>query len=175
MKAQLRPTFVIEVAQDLDAVMAQIREQIQQLLSGVRILSAGACVKFYVAETDQRIVSPYLSVQAHQEQRKTVLHGRFSPSSEVWTLVMFLYGLNSFLIILGAIFAYGQWVIDRPRWALTFVPLVCSFILAIHVASVMGQRWSRDQMHRLWDCLDTVLCDISPTVAQESTGSEQQP
>jgi hypothetical protein len=162
MKTQLRPTFAIEVLQHHDDVMARIRERVKLPSCRARVLSAGSCVEFYVEDVEKRLWSPYLSVQAQPQSDRTVLHGRFSPRPEVWTLVMFLYSLNAFLAVLGAMFGYGQWAIDRTPWAWIFVPVGLLLIVSIHVASVVGQRWSEDQMQQLRSCLDIALGAAPP-------------
>ena len=165
---------------DHDDVMARIREQVKLPSCKARVLSAGSCVEFYVEDAEKRLWSPYLSVQAQQQSDCTVLHGRFSPRPEVWTLVMFMYSLNTFLVVLGAMFGYGQWAIERTPWAWFFVPVGLLLIVLIHVASVLGQRWSEDQMQLLRGCLDIALGAAAPienassdsgVQLQSSTGS----
>jgi hypothetical protein len=165
---QLRPTFTVELPMQVDDAMQVIRQEIGSPECYGRVVSAGHCVEFFVDDKDKRLWSPYLSVQAQQEEQRTVLFGRFSPRPEVWTFVMFLYAINSFLVIFGAMFGYGQWAIERTPWALACIPVGVVCIAAIHISSMIGQRLSADQMHRLRDCLDQVLQPLqTPRVGNE--------
>lgn len=158
---RLRPTFTVQLPMVVDDAMIAIRKQIADRKPYGKIVSKGRCVEMFVADDDKRMWSPYLSIQAQEEGGETVLFGRFSPCPEVWTFVIFLYAMNAFFIVFGAMFAYGQWFIEQFPWGLIGVIVGGISILIIHLTSMIGQRLSSDQMHHLRGNLDDLIQNLT--------------
>jgi hypothetical protein len=89
----------------------------------------------------------------------TLLLGRFAPRQNVWMLVWIVYLAMAcvvFFAVLGAV--VQQWLNQWP-WAWVIAVLAVLIIVALHVVSQIGQRWSTDQMLELRSRLDHLLRD----------------
>lgn len=157
----MQPAFVLEVPLNADDLMPKIRQVVQTPEIQPNTASAGACIDFKVAPDTRRFWSPHLNVQVSDieddQKAGSELHCRYSPRPEVWTMFMAIYLVASCLIFAAAIFGYVQWSLDESPWALVVIPLLALVILGLHVASLIGQGWSSDQMEELRARLDKTL------------------
>ena len=80
---------------------------------------------------------------------------------------MFTYFLASFCIVSAAIYGYVQWILGASPWALWAIPVCLVTIVMIHMASIVGQNLSRDQMTLLRERLDRTL-EIAQAHSQTS-------
>jgi hypothetical protein len=153
---RIRPTFEIEVGADADAVMERVRDNLARCprCTGV---SVGHHAELFVPVQERRVWSPWLSVSAVERDGATVLKGRFAPHPSVWTLYMFLaFGLG-FALLVGLSWAYAQWVLERPPWALLSLPAALILGAGLYAASVLGQSLGAEQMIQLRTALED-LC-----------------
>jgi hypothetical protein len=120
-------------------------------------VSAGRCADFQIEREAQRFWSPHLSIQLHDTAEGCQLVGRFSPRPEILTLIWAIYFVAAITIFAALIYAYVQWFLKEPPWAMAIVPIAVGVIALLHVASVIGQRLSADQMQLLRGRLDRTL------------------
>jgi hypothetical protein len=153
----MRPTFAVPLRLEADDAICRIEKEVKSAELGGRVISAGRCAEFSVAKSECRVWSPHLSIQLEEAEEGCVLHGRFAPRPEVWTFLMFLYFTMVFIVFIGGVYGYAQWVIGQRPWALVAVPAGLLLIGALHAASLVGQRLAHDQMERLHTNLNTVL------------------
>jgi hypothetical protein len=145
----------------IEAVRAALVRR--QELSG-RWRGKGRWAELYVPPSDRRIWSPYLSVRIDEEHTGSSLFGRFAPSPAVWTFFMFVYGAVAFLVVLGGVLAYVQWVSGEQVWALWPTWIGLPLLGALHGVSWLGQRLGRFQMIRLKAEIEDVLLDLGDAV-----------
>jgi hypothetical protein len=158
----MQPTFTVDVPLGADEAMSRIRKAIQSPEIRAHVASAGHCVDFQVAPKEQRFWSPHLNVQVSDLDAGSLDAGsqlfcRFSPRPEVWTMFMALYFGAAFIICCAAIYGYVQWFLGDHPWSLIVIPIAALLILALHAASLIGQRLSSDQMADLRQRLDRTL------------------
>lgn len=152
----VQPTFQLKVPTSCEETVTRMRQAIQeQALSDTEY--AGQCFDFKTSPREQRFWSPHLSVQVSESDSGSELHGRFSPRPEIWTAFVAMYAVVAFGILAASIFGYVQWFMGSIPWALLIVPIGLLSILGLHATSLMGQRLSSDQMHRLRQKLDQTL------------------
>lgn len=154
---ELRPSFEIPLAWGADEAMQRIRRGLCDPPLAGRVASLGRVAEFRIPGEQQRLWSPHLSIQIEDADQGGLLHGRFSPRPEIWTGIMLVYVSVVFLIVCGLAYAYAQWVMERPLWALTSLPIGVGVIVAIHTASLIGQRLSADQIRELMSLLEIAL------------------
>ena len=111
---------------------------------------------YKIESSQQRFWSPHLSVQLNRldEPQSTEAYCRFSPRPEIWTMVMAIYMFAACCLFGSLIFGFVQWMMGNPPWSLIVAPLSIALIAGLHMASLVGQGWSRDQMQLLrsrWD------------------------
>lgn len=174
----MQPAFVLEVPLSADDLMPKIRQAVQTPEIQPNTASAGACIDFKVAPDERRFWSPHLNVQVgdieDDQDGGSELHCRYSPRPEVWTMFMAIYLVASCLIFAAAIFGYVQWILDESPWALVVIPLLALVILGLHLASLIGQGWSSDQMEELRARLDKTLAMALERPDFESKGTSSE-
>ncbi len=154
---ELRPTFEIPLAWGAEEAMRRIRRGLRDPPLAGRVASLGRVAEFRIPDEQQRLWSPQLSIQVEDGDQGGLLHGRFSPRPEIWTGIMLVYVSVLFLIVCGLAYAYAQWAMGRPLWALVSLPIGVGVIVAIHTASLVGQRLSADQIRELMSLLEIAL------------------
>jgi hypothetical protein len=153
----MQPTFTLDVPCTADEAISRIRRAIRDPELNQLVESAGACVDFKIEPDDRRFWSPHLSVQLNDTESGSQLYGRFSPRPEIWTMFMAIYFMMATVIFGAAILAYVQWFLGSKPWALLLVPIGIAIILGLHLASLVGQGLSSDQMTLLRTRLDRTL------------------
>jgi hypothetical protein len=154
---QMQPTFRLNVPLSADQAMIQIRRAIKSPELNKHVVSAGPCVDYKIEADDRRFWSPHLSIQLQDTESGAELFGRFSPRPEIWTMCMALYFAAAICIFGAAIYGYVQWFLGSTPWAFVIVPISLFTIIALHVASMIGQSLSSDQMELLRARLDRTL------------------
>ncbi len=153
----VQPAFTVDIPLPTDELMLRVRKAIKELGFKELVGSAGACLDLKVAANQRRFWSPHLNVQASEADSGSQLFCRFSPRPEVWTMFMAIYLVTACLIFAASIWGYVQWFLGHTPWALTFIPIGIIGILALHLASLIGQGLSSDQMDQLRSRLDELL------------------
>lgn len=94
---------------------------------------------------------PYLSLRTELDEGKTVVRGVFGPSSEIWTLFVFIY--SSLILSWGSLmvlwFVGHQIKIEDFTWCLPFSLVVVLLILATYAAARYGQNKGKREMAQL--------------------------
>jgi hypothetical protein len=121
----------------------------------------GRWAEVHVSAADRRFWSPHLSLRVDDAGATSELFVRFAPDPEVWTLFMFLYFGVAFLVILGGIFGYVQWISDMPAWGLWAVWIGGPALGLLHAASAAGQHLGRTQMRDLHVLIFEVLDEMA--------------
>jgi hypothetical protein len=120
----------------------------------------GRWCEIHLPVEEQKVWTPYLSIRADHEADGSSLFARFAPRPEVWTFFVFLYSAIAFLVLFGATFGYVQWASNEPAWGLWAVWLGVPALLAMHLASYVGQRLARTQTEELQRRFDEVVAEL---------------
>ncbi|TWT51251.1 hypothetical protein Pla22_40280 [Rubripirellula amarantea] len=154
---KMQPTFSLELSDEASDFAKRIRDSIPQFDFRDHVSTAGTCIDFKIDPQERRFWSPHLSVQVHSLEEGSQVRARFSPRPEIWTMFMAVYGVMAIIAFGAAIFAYVQWFLgDRP-WAIVLIPFCLLVIVTLHVASLIGQNLSADQMHTLHERFNQVV------------------
>jgi hypothetical protein len=163
----MQPAFRLEVPVHGGELMKRVRKVIQSPELRDRVRSAGDCIDFAVDASERRFWSPHLNVEVSNVEVSDVevsdvdggsqLFCRFSPRPEVWTMVMMIYFVATFFITGAAIYGYVQWFLGQTPWSLALIPSAAVVVISLHVASLVGQSLSADQMEELRHRLDKTL------------------
>jgi len=186
---RMQPTFVLEVPGSADEAVTRLRQVIQNPECGGWAESAGRVIDFKIAKAEQRFWSPHLSVQigdletSHEfdpipaetipvDAPRAHLVARFSPRPEVWTMFMAIYFSTTICMFAAAIYAYVQWAMGAAPWALIGLPIGTVMIATLHLASLIGQGLSSDQMALLRERLDHTIAAAFITEADHRDASQ---
>jgi hypothetical protein len=153
---RMQPTFRVELPWEIEEAKNRIRRAIACEELADHADSAGQVVDYKIESSQQRFWSPHLSVQLYRldEPQSTEAFCRFSPRPEIWTMVMAIYMFAACCLFGSLIFGFVQWMMGNSPWSLIVAPLSIALIAGLHMASLVGQGWSRDQMQLLrarWD------------------------
>lgn len=179
---RMRPRFTISLRPERDDAIEAIRERLaaDEGFAG-RWMGKGRWAEIHVSADQRRVWSPHLSIRVDTPEvgeHGCELVGRFAPNPSVWTFLMFLYFGVAFLVVLGAIFGYVQWVSNEPAWGFRAVWLGVPCLILIHVIGAIGQRLGYEQMASLKAELDEVVEPLLPgggpvrLTAKRSGGSD---
>ena len=166
---KMQPTFTLDLPWSTTESVARLRQAIHIAGQQGHAHSAGTCIDFKIDPAQQRFWSPHLSVQLSDEDAGSQLFGRFSPRPEIWTMFMAIYAVVTIAIFGALIYGYVQWFMGANPWALVIVPLGVLIIGGLHLASLVGQSLSSDQMDLLRQRLDQVI-----NIALDETQSEME-
>ncbi|WP_202617329.1 hypothetical protein [Roseimaritima sediminicola] len=154
---RMQPTFTIDLPLDAPQAAARLRTAARSDELCAHVMAVGTCLEFPVVATEQRFWSPRLSVQVEPHGDGSRLHARYSPRPEIWTMFMAIYGVMLILMFAATIYGYVQWMFGRSPWGLLALPAGASIIFGLHLASLVGQSWSVDQMQQLRERLDRAI------------------
>jgi hypothetical protein len=153
---RVRPGLEIEIDVEVDALMDRLRNRLPECPRCTGI-SVGRHAELFVPEVERRIWSPWLSVTAEERVGGTIVHGRFAPHPNIWTLYLFLaFGLG-FALLVGTTWGYAQWATERTPWAFVSIPVVLILGAGLYLASLVGQTLGREQMDHLQVALEELI------------------
>lgn len=154
---QLQPAFTIDVTVDLQHAITRLKAAIASPELRGFAEAAGTVIDFKIVPAERRFWSPHLSAQCSETETGTHIFARFSPRPEVWTMFIAIYFVIAILVCLAMTAAYVQWSLGYAPWSLAGAPIGLLLIAAMHLASLMGQRLSADQMAVLRSRLDRAV------------------
>lgn len=106
--------------------------------------------------------SPQMDINLEHDEESGQVRVRcmIGPSSTVWTMFMFFYGILGFAGLIGLMIGTSQWSMDKTPWGLWIFGAAAILGGVLHLASLEGQRLSRDEMRLMKQFLDKSLgCD----------------
>ncbi|MFO1062901.1 MAG: hypothetical protein U0892_03385 [Pirellulales bacterium] len=163
---QLRPTFDLQAVDSAAAVIDRLAA-LQSVHSDRKLFAMyGEYGELHVPQAEHRFWSPYLSFAVSESEQGTIIHGRFAPRLEVWTLVWILYLAMGFAGFFGAMMACSQWMLSVPAWGAIIAVASCVGIGSLSLAARIGQGWSSDQMHDLRERLEKLMSEASVQVRE---------
>lgn len=154
----MRPVFVRPLAAEPTAFFDELARGLAQGDGSCRgqIFAGGAILR--LRDSEERVWSPalHLFVEPADGGCGWQLHGRFSPSSPVWTAFLAIYiGLAT--VGLGtACWGGAQMVMGKPPWAFAGVPIVLALAGFTYGAAFIGQGLGAEDMYRLRSFVDVV-------------------
>lgn len=110
-----------------------------------------------IDRSERRIWSPSLHLHiADDGARGQQLHGKFCPSSPVWTAFVAIYiGLFSIALMAGC-YGYAQWTAQQHPWAFYLVGAAVVLTGLTYGAAFLGQGLGAEDMYELRSFVDRV-------------------
>lgn len=157
MSARMRPRFEVMVPCSSRAAAERIDAALGHADARCRGKVFGSHAVLYVPREEERVWSPFLSLDLVGVGDGTFVRGLFGPKPSVWTFFMACYAVCAFLALAALGFAYAQWSIGQPLWALSVVGLAALGALATYGFARYGQWRGHTQMDALRRFLDDAL------------------
>lgn len=129
------------------------------------------------AEWDGRLFGDYAIVRVRADQRHfwspalhlqveagaqggTHIHGKFSPSSPIWTFFVAIYVLLSLLVLAGISYGFVQSNLQQSPWAFWALPLALALGGFTYGAALIGQGLGAEDMYRMRRLIDGLIGGI---------------
>ncbi|MGK0156529.1 MAG: hypothetical protein ACI9SE_003498 [Neolewinella sp.] len=172
----MRPTFECALQGDANAFYHSLDEALAEPGAPCRGMAFGGEVKSGAIlrghEADQHFWSPALHLHVFTDREPSVVIGRFSPSSPVWTGFIAIY-LSLACIGIGA-GSYGgaQMIMGNEPWAFVGVPIAIALAAFTYGAAFIGQGLGSEDMYQLHRFVDQVVERAAGKSASPSSGDE---
>ncbi len=156
----LRPSFAVDLPipsrQAIERLHAQLAAGAQQVRRA-RVPGGGREVSgrdrdhlvLTVPASQQRVWSPWLTIDITPGEGGTHLFARFSPHPSVWTGFAFGYLTFGIVLMFSLIFAGAHAMVGRELWPLVLSAGALLVLGAMWWAARLGQRLARGQMDTL--------------------------
>lgn len=165
---RLRPTFDLPLDQPREVIISKLSELQAQHPNKQLFLMFGEYGELHLPPHEHRLWSPHLSFYLNEVDHKAVVHGRFAPRIDVWTVVWIAYLVFLFSAFFGLVLGISQWTLDETAWGLWVAVAAIFLWLSLVVVAHVGQQWSSDQMHHLRDQLEALLKQAITNCEQEN-------
>ncbi len=164
----LRPSFLVDLPmpsrEAIDGLGAQLAAGAQQLRR-TRVPGGGGNTAtrdhdhlvLTVPESQQRLWSPWLTIDIAPSDAGTRLFARFSPHPSVWTGFAFGYLTTSVGLVLSLIFAGAKAMVGGDPWPFAISAAAVLVLAAMWSAARLGQRLAQAQMSALRDELERAV------------------
>ena len=114
----------------------------------------------YVLPAEERVWSPFLSLDVGWHPQGTCVRGLFGPKPAIWSLFVAAYAISLFGAVFAGGLAFVQWTLGQPAWAaLGLVGLAGVAALVTWAFARYGQRRGQGQMSLLSGFLDDALAE----------------
>lgn len=166
MDIRSRPRFERFTGVDPDVLRQRLRDRIagsagtlagevldnhaQLMISGARRHSWSPCLTMTFMPVDGA------EDGEHDSGRRLRIRGLFGPHPALWTLIATLYGLSAFLVFVGLMVAWSQYIVDHSMSGLFGVAAGILLAAIVYVVSLSGQSLAHDEMLELARVLDEV-------------------
>ena len=166
MPARLRPRFEFVAPRPPDEALGQLRSALAEANAPFRGRVFSDHAVLYVLPAEERVWSPFLSLDIGSHPDGTLVRGLFGPKPAVWSLFIAAYAVCLFGALGALGFAYAQWTLGQSPWALGILPIAAIGALVTYGFARYGQHQGRDQMSRLRTFLDGSI-DAPPPAPDE--------
>lgn len=172
-RPRMRPPFKRVVPLSAPRLMEEIRSR----LAGPQCQIVGHVLKRHVELTirpeHRHFWSPHLSVDVFEEERGTLLRGRYGPHPNIWTGFMATYGVLLMFALVATVFGLSQWNLGWSPWALLGLPICALGAGVTWLSSLLGQRAAAAQMEQLGLFFDECVSQASvpPRAGPELLGA----
>ncbi|KAA0216455.1 MAG: hypothetical protein DYG94_04720 [Leptolyngbya sp. PLA3] len=154
MRLVLRPTRHLASTLPADELLARFEAMLNSHDCPCEGNVLGSHVTLKIRDAERRFWSPWLNIEIEPRPDNTsILHARFSPHPNIWTMVALSYIAMAVVIMIGGCFALSQWWIKQPPTALWSFPFALLVSAALFIASQIGQKLASDEM----DMLDRLM------------------
>jgi len=157
MAARLRPRFEFVAPYTPDEATERLRAALAEQEAPCRGRVFPDHAVLYVLHAEERVWSPFLSLDIGRHPGGTLVRGLFGPKPAVWSLFVAAYAACLFGALGALGFAYAQWTLEQSLWALGLLPITAVGALVTYGFARYGQHQGQDQMNRLRGFLDGSL------------------
>ncbi len=148
-KLEVRPKVELVVQHSPEEVIARIKAAIEENRTACRGTVLGSTIEVGVPPDERHFWSPQFSLQVEPHEDGAIIFGRIGPQPHVWTMLVAGYAIFGFSSLFALFFAYSQWRLAQPMWALWVVAAGVALTGVIYGTARIGQRLGADQTDHL--------------------------
>ncbi|MCL4219986.1 MAG: hypothetical protein KJZ65_01315 [Phycisphaerales bacterium] len=172
MRLVLRPTRHLPSTLSADELLARCEDMLNRPDCPCEGNVLGRHVTLKIRDADRRFWSPWLNIEIEpRPDGASILHARFSPHPNIWTIVALSYIAMAVVIMIGGCFGLSQWWINQPPTALWTIPFALLVSAALFIASQIGQKLAADEM----DMLDRLMLKATGLQAKPDSSPSPRP
>jgi hypothetical protein len=157
MVFRLRPRFELVAPFAPEEVVSRLRDAVER--PGAtwpgKVFADHAVL--HVPRADQRIYSPFLSLDVSAHSEGSIVRGLISPKPSIWTLFAATYAVCGFGAFFALALAWAQYTMGTPMWGFWLVPVMAVGIVLTYAAALYGQHLGRTQTKGLLSVLEGAL------------------
>ena len=157
MPARMRPRFEFVAP----CPPAQAAERLREALGRPEAWCRGNVYRghavFYVPHAEERVWSPFLSLDFDGYHEQTRVRGLYGPKPATWSLFLAGYAICGCLALFALVYGWAQWSIDQTPWALAVLPAAALGALVVYGLARYGQWRGRAQMEALRRFVDDAV------------------
>lgn len=116
----------------------------------------------YVPAAEERVWSPFLSLDFGSREGQTEVRGRYGPKPATWSLFVAAYAVCGCLALFALVYGWAQWSLEQSPWAFAVLPGAALAALGVYGLARYGQWRGRAQMEALRAFLDDAIETPAP-------------
>jgi flavin reductase (DIM6/NTAB) family NADH-FMN oxidoreductase RutF len=156
-RPRLRPRFETVVPIEPERLLSRVEQYLQRSDNVFVGMRSASHVQISYPESEQRVGSPQLEIEAIPHDEGTLVKARIGPHPNVWTLFVATHAAIAFGGLAAILFGVAQLALGRPPWALLGLVLALGLHAFLAGAAYVGQGLTADQVYRLRALLDDAL------------------
>ncbi len=157
MTIRLRPRFEFVAPHRPEEVAQALRSVIEGPTAAWpgRVFADHAVI--HVPKEEQRLWSPFLSVDFAPHPDGSTIRGLFGPKPSIWTLFAASYAVCVFGAFFALALAWAQYAMGTAMWGFWLLPIMAAGGAMTYAAALYGQHNGHDQMDGLRSVLEGAL------------------
>ena len=143
---ELRPHFDLVVSLPTEAVLTTLAERFRDANGTWVGHITGQHAQLVVPRKDRHLWSPWLSFSVEEDEKGSLLSGRFAPHPSVWTMYMAFYAMLLFSMLGLGFFGLSQWLAGEAPTMLWSLPIGAVIGAVLYGSAFIGQGLTARQM-----------------------------
>lgn len=157
MPARMRPRFEFVAPCPPAEAAGRLRAALDQPEAPCRGRVYRGHAVLHVPSAEERVWSPFLSLDLHSHREETRIRGLYGPKPATWSLFIAAYAICGCLALFALVYGWAQWSLDQTPWAFAVLPAAALGALGVYGLARYGQRRGRAQMESLRGFLEDAL------------------
>jgi hypothetical protein len=176
MRAPLRPTFELTVAEPAELLLERAARRLQTRGCSLCGIVTSERIELHVPPARQHLWSPALRIDVRPEADASRLRGIYGPHPHVWMLFAGAYGVLAFGVFVALTFVLAQWTLGQRVSALYALGVLLLLAVGMRFLALLGQGLGTEQMDELRAFLDDVIAEgAAPDSVPRHSGVRASP
>jgi hypothetical protein len=157
MPARMRPRFEFVAPCPPAEAAGRLRAALDRPEAWCRGTVYRGHAVLHVPNTEERVWSPFLSLDLSSRGERTCVRGLYGPKPATWSLFVAAYAVCACLALFALVVGWAQWSLDQEPWAFAVLPAAALGALATYGLARYGQHRGRGQMEALRGFLEDAI------------------